>query len=80
VAGPREAAARERLRTIPLYRAIADSDALRAARLDPDGTLHVDLDLRSYASPRLASFGLASFATLLPETAQGTIMHVADDR
>jgi hypothetical protein len=76
MAGPREAAARERLRTIPLYRALADSDALRAASLDSDGTLHVELDLRSYASPRLASIGFASLATLLPEAVQGTIAPV----
>jgi len=73
IAGSRDAAARARLLTIPLYRGLVDAEGLRSASLDDDGTLHLDVDLRSVAGPRLTALGLGSLATLLPASAQGTI-------
>ena len=72
--GSREPAALLRLQTIPLYRALARLDGLHSATLDSSGALHLDVDVRAIAAPRLTSLGLSGLAGLLPVSAQGTIV------
>ncbi len=72
--GRREPAALLRLQTIPLYRALVRLDGLRSATLDAGGALHLDVDVRAIAAPRLPSLGLSGLAGLLPVLAQGTIV------
>jgi len=67
-------AALARLRTIPLYRALVDSGAVRRGTLDDDRTVHVEVDLRAATGTRLSALGLAGVAGLLPATATGTIV------
>jgi hypothetical protein len=62
-----------RLQVIPLYRTLIHAKALRSGRVDGDGTLHVEVDLRAVVKPRLAALGLADAAELLPVSARGTI-------
>jgi len=62
------------LRTMPLYRALVDSGAVRRATLDDDRTVHVEVDLRAATGTRLSSLGLSGVSELLPATATGTIV------
>jgi hypothetical protein len=70
---PPDAAVRARLRDIPLYRTLAGAEALRAGSIAGDGTLHVEVDPRALAEPRLAAAGLKGASEMLPPSARGTI-------
>lgn len=72
-ARPPDAAVRARLREIPLYRTLAGTEALRAGTVEGDGTLHVEIDPRALAEPRLAAAGFRGASELLPVSAKGTI-------
>jgi hypothetical protein len=72
-ARPPDGAARARLREIPLYSTLAGAAALRAGTVEGDGTLHVEVDPRALAEPRLAAAGFRGASELLPVTAKGTI-------
>ena len=72
--GPADAAVRARLEGIPLYRALIRANALRSGRIDGDGVLHVEVDLRSIVEPRLAAMGLPGASELFPRSARGTIV------
>ena len=61
------------LRRIPSYRALIEAKAVRSLRTDPDGTLHIEADLRAAFEPRLAAAGLAGASDLLPASAKGAI-------
>jgi hypothetical protein len=70
---PPDAAFRARLREIPLYRTLAGAEALRAGSIAGDGTLHLEVDPRALAEPRLAAAGLKGASEMLPVSARGTI-------
>jgi hypothetical protein len=72
-ARPPDDAVRARLREIPLYRTLAGAPALRAGTIEGDGTLHVEIDPRALAEPRLAAAGFPGSSALLPVSAKGTI-------
>jgi hypothetical protein len=67
-----------RLQAVPLYRALIRAEGLRSGAVDGDGTVHLDVDVRRLVEPRLRSLGLAGLAGLLPASAQGTIVFVAE--
>jgi hypothetical protein len=68
-------AALDRLRTVPLFRALVESKAVRSGTLDGDGTVRVEVDIRALAQPRLTSWGIGGAAELLPSAANG-IIHI----
>jgi len=77
VAAPRsggDPAALARLRTVPLFRALVESGAVRSGTLEGDRTVHVEIDLRQATGSRLSALGLAGVSALLPATATGTIV------
>ena len=68
-----EASAVALLERIPTYRQLARTPALRVARVDGRGILHVEVDLRAVVEPRLAAMGFPGASELLPRSARGTI-------
>jgi len=66
-------AALDRLRTVPLFRALVESKTIRSGTLDGDGAVHVEVDVRALAQARLTSWGLGGAAELLPAVASGVI-------
>jgi len=70
---PADDAAITLLEGIPLYRPLLSAKALRSGRVDGDGILHVEVDLRAVVEPRLAALGFPGASELLPATARGTI-------
>jgi hypothetical protein len=70
---PPDGSVRARLRDIPLYRTLAGAEALRSGSVSGDGTLHLEIDPRALAEPRLAAAGLAGASEMLPVSARGTI-------
>jgi len=69
-----DAAVLLRLRGIPLYRELADSGTVQAGSIDPDGTLHVEIDVQGFLGPRLAAWGWGDAVGSLPKRARGTIV------
>jgi hypothetical protein len=70
---PAEHAALVRLDEIALYRSVVKARALRSGRIDGDGILHVEFDLRAVVEPHLAAMGFPGGSELLPTSATGTI-------
>jgi hypothetical protein len=77
---PADEAARALLGGIRLYRPLLRGKALRSGRVDGDGILHVEVDLRAVVEPRLAAMGFPGASELLPATARGTIASVSAAR
>jgi hypothetical protein len=71
---PADDAALARLQGIPLYRTLLRAKALRSGKVDGDGTLHVEVDLRAVVEQRLAALGFTVAPGLLPVSARGTIV------
>jgi hypothetical protein len=72
------AGARARLESVPFYRDLFRSGAVRAATLEADGTVHVEIDLPALVRPRITRPDLATALELLPRTVRGAI-HLGDD-
>jgi hypothetical protein len=61
------------LERIPLYRPLLRAKAFRSGRVDVNGVLHVEVDLRAVLEPRLAAMGFPGGSELFPRSARGTI-------
>ncbi|HZN55647.1 MAG TPA: hypothetical protein VFB67_10045 [Candidatus Polarisedimenticolaceae bacterium] len=61
-----------RLRVVPWYRGALRAEAVRGGSVDPDGTVHIDIDPRALLAPRAGAEG-AALRALLPPRARGTI-------
>ena len=70
---PADGAALALLEGIPLYRSLLGAKAVRSSRVDADGTLHLEVDLRAALEPRLSAMGFPGASELFPATARGTI-------
>ena len=70
---PADEAALAVLEGIPLYRSFLEAKWLRSGRVDGDGVLYLQVDLRAALEPRLAAMGFPGASELFPATATGTI-------